>query len=151
MNPFLQEAIQLAIDNVHKGGTPYGAVLVKDNVIIGRGTNTLHEAYDISGHAEMIAILEGQNKLQTNDLEGCVMYASGHPCPMCFGALAFVGISEVFYANSLEDAKDANMGLSLEDYNYLAGKESSLDMIMTKVDIEDDKNNPMLIYKETLK
>lgn len=124
MNSYLQVAIDLALSNIDDGGTPYGAVVVCDGEIIGQGANTIHQSYDVSGHAELIAIRQAQQVLQSNDLKDCVIYASGHPCPMCLGAIGFVGISKVYYANTLEEASHVGMWLSSDIYQYLKGQAS---------------------------
>src|SRR5699024_3508910 len=68
MDPFMKRAVQLAIDNVDEGGQPFGAVLVKDGKIVAEGVNELHTTYDISGHAELIAIRKAQADKETHDL-----------------------------------------------------------------------------------
>src|SRR5690625_4017791 len=105
MDQFMERAIELALKNVREGGDPFGAVLVKDGDVIAEGVNESHLHYDVSGHAELLAIKRAQQKLQTNDLSGYTMYASGEPCPMCLSAMYFTGITEVFYAQSIEDAE----------------------------------------------
>lgn len=147
MNSYLVQAIELALDNVQDGGTPYGAVLVQGDLVVGTGVNTMHEAFDISGHAEMIAIKEAQARLQTNDLSDCVMYTSGHPCPMCLGAIGMTGIQNVVYANTLEEASQYGFGLSLDIYQYLKGDKQALNLNITHIGIKDDAQNPMLAYK----
>lgn len=68
MNQFMERALELAEKNVRDGGQPFGAVLVKDGKIVAEGVNELHHTYDISGHAEMLAIRKAQSELQTHDL-----------------------------------------------------------------------------------
>lgn len=75
----MERAIEISAQNVREGGQPLGAVLVKDLKIITEGVNELHKKIDVSGHAEMLLIREAQGKLQTHDLSGFVMYASGKP------------------------------------------------------------------------
>lgn len=145
---FLDRAVQLAIDNVQDGGTPYGAVVVHDGVIIGEGVNTIHQEFDVSGHAELIAIRQAQKVLQSNDLSDCVIYASGHPCPMCFGAIGFVGISTVYYANTLEEAADVGMDLSLNIYNYLRDDKDAFDIQMIHTGEMEEDRNPMKLYSK---
>lgn len=147
---FLNYAVELAVCNIKTGGTPYGAVVVKDGEIIGEGVNTLHTHFDISGHAEMIAIRQAQLTLSTNDLSDCEIYASGHPCPMCFGAIAFVGIKKIVYANSLEEAEAAGMGLSKNIYDYLMGDKTKLDINVVHLPIQKDEKNPMIIYSNRI-
>lgn len=116
---YLKRANELAIANVEEGGQPFGAVLVKEGVVIGEGVNEMHIAYDVSGHAEMIAIRRAQQRLQTDDLRGARMYASGEPCPMCYAAMAFVGIEDVVYSASVEEAAASGLTRSQEIYEDL--------------------------------
>jgi len=102
---FLCEAIDLARDNVRKGGRPFGAVLVKDGAIIATGVNEIHTTQDPTTHAELQAIRAASRALGSPRLDGCVLYASGHPCPMCLSAMYLTGIREVMYAYSNEDGE----------------------------------------------
>ena len=79
----------------------------------------MHKQYDISGHAELIAVRKAQEKLQTHDLSGFTMYASGEPCPMCFTSMVYSGIEDVYYSASLEDAAEVGLGISQKLYNDL--------------------------------
>ena len=100
---FLREAIELAYANVERGGRPFGAVVVKDGEAIAAGVNEIHSTNDPTAHAELTAIRAASRRLGTPDLEGCVVYASGHPCPMCMAAMRLAGIGGVTYAYSNED------------------------------------------------
>lgn len=102
---FLCEAIDLARDNVRKGGRPFGAVLVKDGTIIATGVNEIHTTQDPTTHAELQAIRAASLTLGSVRLDGCVIYASGHPCPMCLSAMHLTGIREVTYAYSNDDGE----------------------------------------------
>src|SRR5690625_2798796 len=113
MDKFMKRAVQLALENVKEGGGPFGAVLVKDGEIISEGVNELHKKHDVSGHAELLAIRCAQEKLQTKDLSGYIMYASGEPCPMCLSAMYMAGIEKGYYASSIEDA--AKVGIDGSD------------------------------------
>ncbi|RZK81138.1 MAG: nucleoside deaminase, partial [Methylobacterium sp.] len=77
---YLSEAVQLAADNVCDGGTPYGAVLVRGDEVLARVANNVHTTNDPTGHAEMVALREASRRLNSRDLSGSVMYASGQPC-----------------------------------------------------------------------
>lgn len=102
---FLVEAIALARENVRTGGRPFGAVVVKDDEIIARGVNAIDAANDPTAHAELLAVREAGRVLQTAVLDGCVVYASGHPCPMCLTAMRLAGVRKVAYAYSDEDGE----------------------------------------------
>jgi tRNA(Arg) A34 adenosine deaminase TadA len=102
---FMREAIRLSVSNVEEGkGGPFGAVVVKDGVIIARGTNSVTENNDPTAHAEVIAIREACKLLNTFQLTGCEIYASCEPCPMCLGAIYWARPDKLYYANSKEDA-----------------------------------------------
>ncbi|MGV6873439.1 nucleoside deaminase [Pseudochelatococcus sp. B33] len=107
---FLREAIELAYANIGKGGRPFGAVVVKDGAVIATGVNEVYLTSDPTAHAEMTAIRAASRKLGSPGLEGCAVYASGHPCPMCMAAMRLSGVGEVAYAHSLDDG--APFGLS---------------------------------------
>lgn len=102
---FLREAIELARANVRNGGRPFGAVIVRNGVVIGRGVNEVVTTNDPTAHADLQAIRAASRALGTPQLDGCAMYVSGHPCPMCLSAAYLSGIGEVIYAYSLEDAE----------------------------------------------
>ena len=102
---FMQEAIRLSIANVEQGnGGPFGAVIVKDNKIIARGVNKVTSNNDPTAHAEVVAIREACKILNTFQLDGCEIYTSCEPCPMCLGAIYWARPDKLFYANSKEDA-----------------------------------------------
>ena len=101
----MQEAIRLSIENVEKGnGGPFGAVVVKDGKVIARGVNNVTSHNDPTAHAEVVAIREACKLLNSFQLEGCEIYASCEPCPMCLGAIYWARPDKLFYANSKEDA-----------------------------------------------
>jgi guanine deaminase len=107
---FLREAIELAHANVERGGRPFGAIVVKNGEIIATGVNEILSTNDPTAHAELMAIRAASQKLGSANLEGCAVYASGHPCPMCIAAMRLAGVSEVAYAYSNDDG--APFGLS---------------------------------------
>jgi tRNA(Arg) A34 adenosine deaminase TadA len=107
---FLSEAIELARANIGKGGRPFGAVLVRDGNVVASAVNEIHATSDPTSHAEMNAIRAASRELASPDLTGSVVYASGHPCPMCMAAMRLAGVTKVFYAYSNDDG--APFGLS---------------------------------------
>lgn len=109
-NHYLREAIALARANIDQGGRPFGAVVVCDAKVIATGVNEILATNDPTAHAEMTAIRAASRKLGSPDLSGCVVYASGHPCPMCMAAMRLAGVRQVAYAYSNEDG--APFGLS---------------------------------------
>jgi len=101
----MKMAIRLAEQNVEKSlGGPFGAVVVKDGKIIARSANKVTTTNDPTAHAEVSAIRLACKKLGTFDLNGCVIYTSCEPCPMCLGAIYWSRISTIYYANTKVDA-----------------------------------------------
>jgi tRNA(Arg) A34 adenosine deaminase TadA len=100
----LREAVRLAQENRSQGGRPFGAVLTLGNRVLGSGVNDIVRTHDVSAHAEMEALRTACTTLATPLLKGSVMYASGHPCPMCLAAMVLAGVSEVYYAFGNEEA-----------------------------------------------
>jgi guanine deaminase len=102
---FLRAAIELARANIGKGGRPFGAVVVKDGQVIATGVNETHATNDPTAHAELTAIRAASGALGSPRLDGCAVYASGHPCPMCMAAMRLAGVEEVAYAYSNDDGE----------------------------------------------
>lgn len=102
-NRFLCEAIACAQANVADGGRPFGAVVVRNGGIVATGVNEIHRTGDPTAHAEMMALRAASQQLGSPQLEGCVVYASGQPCPMCMAAMRLAGITAVTYAYSNDD------------------------------------------------
>ena len=106
---FMQEAINISISNVTDGrGGPFGAVVVKEGKIIARGANLVTSSNDPTAHAEVVAIRNACAALNTFQLDGCEIYTSCEPCPMCLGAIYWARPDKLFYANSKEDAAAIN-------------------------------------------
>ena len=96
---FMDEAIRLAVDGVMAGdGGPFGAIVVKDGKIVGRGNNHVTSTNDPTAHAEVMAIRDACKNLNTFQLNGCVLYTSCEPCPMCFGAIYWARLDKVYYS-----------------------------------------------------
>ena len=88
MNPeFLKQAIELAVENVRRGGGPFAALIVKNGVVMATGVNRVTRDGDPTAHAEVVAIREACRALGGFQLDGCDVYTSCEPCPMCLGAL----------------------------------------------------------------
>ncbi|MFM5854250.1 nucleoside deaminase [Aeromonas rivipollensis] len=98
---WLEQTLQLALTHRQQGGRPFAALLVRDNQLVASAVNRMLEAGDPTRHAELEALREGSRQ---GPLAGAVVYASGHPCPMCLCALVMNGISAVYYAFDNEDA-----------------------------------------------
>lgn len=124
---FMQMAIDLSIENVEKGGGPFGAVIVKDGEVVACGANRVVPNNDPTAHAEVSAIREACRKLQTFKLDGCTIYSSCEPCPMCLSAIYWSGISRLCYGNTKTDAADINFDDSfIYDQLHLSYDERSL-------------------------
>ena len=122
----MKEAIEEArrTMNLNYGG-PFGAMIVKDDKIIALASNTVLKNNDPTAHAEINAIRKAGKVLNTHDLSGCKLYATGYPCPMCLSAIIWANIKTVYYGTNLEDA--ANIGFRDEFiYDYIKGKNKDI-------------------------
>ena len=98
-------AIELSINSVNTVGGPFGCVIVKENKIIAEGSNKVTSSNDPTAHAEVVAIREACKKLNTFNLNGCDLYTSCEPCPMCLSAIYWGRIKKIYYANTRDDAQ----------------------------------------------
>jgi len=102
---FMQEAILLSQHGMIKNeGGPFGCIIVKDDKIVGRGNNKVSSTNDPTAHAEVTAIRDACKNLGTFQLDGCEIYTSCEPCPMCLGAIYWARPKIVYYANNRTDA-----------------------------------------------
>jgi guanine deaminase len=102
---FMREAINLSRENIRKGnGGPFAAVIVKNGTVISRGTNLVTSTNDPTAHAEIVAIREACRTIGSFQLEGCDIYTSCEPCPMCLGAIYWARPRSVYFANTRDDA-----------------------------------------------
>ena len=107
MNKYMKIAKELANDNLKtNAGGPFGACIVKDGKIIGRGSNHVLANNDPTAHAEIMAIRDACKNINSYDLSDCELYTSCYPCPMCLSAIIWANIKEVYYGNTKEDAAD---------------------------------------------
>lgn len=106
---FMKEAIRLSLENMEKNaGGPFGAVIVKNGEIVGRGRNKVTSTNDPTAHAEMVAIRNACQNLETFELNWCELYTSCEPCPMCLWAIYRARFDKVYYGNTKQDAADIN-------------------------------------------
>lgn len=104
---FMQAAIDLAKSNLEQNeGGPFGCVIVKDDAIVGRGYNQVTSTNDPTAHAEVVAIRDACKNLGTFQLDGCEVYTSCEPCPMCLGAIYWARPKVIYFANNRQDAAD---------------------------------------------
>jgi tRNA(Arg) A34 adenosine deaminase TadA len=102
---FMREAIRLSIQMMRRGkGGPFGAVVVRNGKIVGRGSNQVTSANDPTAHAEVVAIRDACQRLKTFQLDDCELYTSCEPCPMCLSAIYWARLGKVFYGNTRKDA-----------------------------------------------
>lgn len=102
---YLERAIELSGQGMQRGhGGPFGCVVVKDDVIVGEGSNLVTSSNDPTAHAEVVAIRNACAALGTYQLTDCEIYTSCEPCPMCLGAIYWARPKRVIYANTREDA-----------------------------------------------
>lgn len=102
---FMQMAIDLSVENVANGGGPFGAVIVREGEVVATGVNRVTDENDPTAHAEVKAIREACAKLHCFKLDGCTVYTSCEPCPMCLSALYWAGVERIIYGNTKDDAK----------------------------------------------
>jgi guanine deaminase len=137
---WMNEAIALARSGMRDhGGGPFGAVVVADGKIVGRGWNQVTRFLDPTAHAEITAIRDACRTLQRFELRGCVLYTSCEPCPMCLSAIYWARLDRIYYASTRHDA--ARIGFD-DDFIYqqipleLAAR--SLPMIQLPTDAATD-------------
>ncbi len=107
-NNFMLRAIELSVNSANNAGGPFGCVIVRDNKIIAEGSNIVTSSNDPTAHAEIVAIRDACQKLNTFNLSGSDLYSSCEPCPMCLSAIYWSHIDNIFYANTRDDAKKIN-------------------------------------------
>ena len=119
MNQYMKIAKELSDENLRtNAGGPFGACVVKDGNVVGKGSNHVLSRRDPTAHAEVVAIRDACRNLNTYDLSGCELYTSCYPCPMCLSAIIWANIKKVYYGNTKEDA--AEIGFRDDDiYQYI--------------------------------
>ena len=137
MNEYMKKAIELSEKNLETmDGGPFGACVVKDGKIIGKGSNHVLKNNDPTAHAEIMAIRDACKNIKSYDLSGCELYTSCYPCPMCLSAIIWANIKKVYYGNTKEDADE----IGFRDdfiYNYID-------------DLNDDKVNKKILNLKCL-
>ena len=109
----MKKAIELSIKSVNNGGGPFGSVIVKGDKIIAEGSNKVTSNNDPTAHGEIVAIREACKKLNNFSLNGCELYSTCEPCPMCLSAIYWARIDKIYYANTREDARKIDFDDSL--------------------------------------
>lgn len=145
---FLQLAIDTALDNIKSNnGGPFGAVIVKDGVLIAKSPNTVTSSNDPTAHAEINAIRLACKELNTFDLSGCEIYSSCEPCPMCLSAIYWARISKVYYAADRFDAQKAGFDDSFI-YNEISLSEKERSIYMENA-MHKEGQMPFELWQET--
>ena len=106
INEYMKIAKELSEESIETNmGGPFGACIVKDGNIIGKGSNHVISDNDPTAHAEIMAIRDACNNINSYDLSNCELYTSCYPCPMCLSAIIWANIKKVYYGNTKEDAE----------------------------------------------
>ena len=123
---YMDMAVKDALTGIQKGeGGPFGALVLKDDQVISIGHNTVLKDNDPTAHAEINAIRQACQKLNTYDLKDCVLFATSEPCPMCLSAIIWSNIKTVYFGTNRKEV--ANIGFRDDFiYNYLDGKEKNI-------------------------
>ena len=104
-NKFMARAIELSIESVNTGGGPFGSVIVKDEKVIAEGSNKVTSTNDPTAHGEIVAIRQACKNLSDFNLNGCELYSTCEPCPMCLSAIYWAHVDKIYYANTRDDAQ----------------------------------------------
>lgn len=145
MDQYMKIAIEEAYDGINAGdGGPFGAVIVKDGKIIGRGHNRVVKNGDPTCHGEMEAIRDACKKMGTFDLSGSTIYTTGEPCPMCLGAILWANIEKVYYGCNVIDTE--RIGFRDEKFYELSKPEHK-----ARFETELDRDECLKLYDEYLK
>lgn len=102
---FLKKAIEISLVKIcENAGGPFGAIIVREGIVLAEGWNKVTSTYDPTAHAEVIAIREACKRTRSFSLAGSILYTSCEPCPMCLAAAYWARVDEIYYANTREDA-----------------------------------------------
>jgi len=135
---YLIASIRAAMENVRRRtNAPFGAVIARHGTVIATAVNEVDDLCDPTAHAEMQAVRAAAKALNSVDLSGCTVYASGYPCPMCLTAMYLSGVEKVYYAYSNEDG--APYGLDAErGYVEIARPLDQREMTLQGLRVRDD-------------
>lgn len=137
MNHWMQIACDEAVLGMkNNAGSPFGAVIMRDDIIIASAHNEVLQTNDPTAHAEINAIRKASHALGKFDLSDCVLYTTCYPCPMCMGAIFWARIPTVYYASSMDDAAEGGFDDRIF-YTMIRNPESSLDL--SPIDTEKGK------------
>ena len=152
MNKFMEMAIEEAKLGIVEGhGGPFGCVIVKNGVVVGKGHNEVIKNNDPTCHGEMMAIHDACKNLKTFNLKGCELYTTGEPCPMCFSAILWANIDKVYYGCNINDTENIgfrdNVFYQLfqnqdkrKEFVIEMNREECLDLYKMYTEIKEKKN-----------
>ena len=144
MNPFMKEALNEAYQGIEDGhGGPFGAVIVKDGEIVGRGHNSVLKNQDPTCHGEVMAIHDACKRLKTFNLKGCDIYTTGYPCPMCMGAILWANIDRIYFGFNVTDTEI----IGFRDKKFYEDQRKGL----AEKTVEIDREECLKLYEDYLK
>lgn len=143
MNKYMHMAIKEARKGIQNGhGGPFGAVIVKDGIVVGKGHNQVIKNNDPTCHGEIMAIHKACKKLGTFDLSGCEIYTTAEPCPMCLSAILWANIEKVYFGCSVDDTQKIGFRDSIF-YDFQNDEEKKQTFI-----VELDRKDCKVLYEE---
>ncbi len=149
MNKYMEIAKKLSDENlITNHGGPFGAVVVKDDKIIGKGSNSVLKNNDPTAHAEIMAIRDACKNINSYDLSGSIIYTSCYPCPMCLSAIIWSNIKVVYYGNTKKDASDIGFRDEVI-YNYIRDIVYTNNEVLNLISI--DREDTIKVFDEYLK
>lgn len=135
MNKYMKMAIKEAQKGIRNGhGGPFGAVIVKNGVVIGKAHNQVVKNNDPTCHGEIMAIHKACKKINSFDLSGCEIYTTGEPCPMCLAAILWANIDKVYYGCNINDT--AIIGFRDSVFYDFQNNENAKKKFITELDRE---------------
>ena len=141
MNKFMKITLEEAESGIKNNeGGPFGCVIVKNGIIVGRGHNQVVMRKDPTCHGEIMAIRDACKNLDTFDLSECELYTTGEPCPMCFGAILWSNIAKVYYGCNIEDTEI----IGFRDKRFY----EKSDDLKKQLFIETDRSECLELYKK---
>ena len=144
MNPFMKEALNEAYQGIEDGhGGPFGAVIVKDGEIVGRGHNSVLKNQDPTCHGEVMAIHDACKRFKTFNLKGCDIYTTGYPCPMCMGAILWANIDRIYFGCNVTDTEI----IGFRDKKFYEDQRKGL----AEKTVEIDREECLKLYEDYLK
>ena len=144
MNPFMKEALNEAYQGIEDGhGGPFGAGIVKDGEIVGRGHNSVLKNQDPTCHGEGMAIHDACKRLKTFNLKGCDIYTTGYPCPMCMGAILWANIDRIYFGCNVTDTEI----IGFRDKKFYEDQRKGL----AEKTVEIDREECLKLYEDYLK